>query len=302
MTRIETIGSLHAERPRSRLVQASALAGAGIALASWLTTDIGLADLASERRLANLRRFLGELVPYDLRGHVDLAGLLSWAWSRMAEHGAAATLSTLAISLAAIVLAAVFGAAASLPAARNVASASPFVHGPVSGKHKAVLWRAVPAVTRWLLIAMRAIPEYVYAFLLVAVLGGTPWPAVLALAIHNTGILGKLGGETIEDVEPGAPAALRAIGASRLQVAFTAVFPAVLGRFLVYFFVRWESCVREATVLGLLGVVSLGFWIQDARARNHYDEMMFYVLLGAALVLLGDIVSSVARRAVRRAA
>ena len=58
--------------------------------------------------------------------------------------------------------------------------------------------------------------------------------------------------------------------------------------------------MREATVLGMLGVVSLGFWIQDARARNHYDEMFFLILLGSALVLLGDLLSFVAREAVRR--
>ena len=50
----------------------------------------------------------------------------------------------------------------------------------------------------------------------------------------------------------------------------------------------------------MLGIVSLGYWIQDARARNHYDEMFFLVLLGAFLVLAGDLISALARELVRR--
>ena len=59
--------------------------------------------------------------------------------------------------------------------------------------------------------------------------------------------------------------------------------------------------MREATVLGMLGVVSLGYWIQDARAKHFYDEMLFFVALGAIIVLLGDLLSAAARRFLRRA-
>jgi ABC-type phosphate/phosphonate transport system permease subunit len=59
--------------------------------------------------------------------------------------------------------------------------------------------------------------------------------------------------------------------------------------------------VREATVLGMLGFTSLGYWIADARARDRYDEMLVLILLGAVLVLAGDFVSAVTRALVRRA-
>ena len=74
-----------------------------------------------------------------------------------------------------------------------------------------------------------------------------------------------------------------------------------LSRFLLFLFYRWETCVREATVLGMLGIVSLGYWIQDARARNHYDTMVLLVATSVAIVLIGDVVSAVARRVVREA-
>ena len=55
-----------------------------------------------------------------------------------------------------------------------------------------------------------------------------------------------------------------------------------------------------ATVLGMLGVVSLGYWIQDARSKHYYDEMLFFVALGALIVLAGDLVSALSRAALRR--
>ena len=73
----------------------------------------------------------------------------------------------------------------------------------------------------------------------------------------------------------------------------------MLPRFLLFFFYRFETCVREATVLGMLGIYSLGYWVDEARSRGRYDEMLFLVALGALLVLAADFVSWWARRAVR---
>ena len=162
-----------------------------------------------------------------------------------------------------------------------------------------MIWKSLVAVTRAFLIFVRAIPEYVWAFLFLAMLGSKAWPAVLALALHNTGILGKLGSEVVENVEPAVPKALRGLGSLRTQIAVLGMFPVVFTRFLLFFCYRWETCVREATVLGMLGFASLGYWIADARARDRYDEMLFFILLGAVLVLLGDVVSALTRRFLR---
>ena len=105
----------------------------------------------------------------------------------------------------------------------------------------------------------------------------------------------------VENLPPGPLRALRALGAGRVPLALVGVYPAALPRFLLYFFYRWETCVREATVLGMLGIVSLGYWIDDARHRFRYDEMVFWILAGAAIVLLGDLLSAVVRRWLRRA-
>ena len=314
---MRSLEQLRRERPRSRLVRVSAIAMVALALWSWTSGDVDAADLFSARRIENLERFLrDEVTPFPLRGKpFRVADALDWAGGLLASRGLAGSLQTLAISVLAISLAGI-GAVALAPfAAGNVASSDPFP--PPAGPERDPLdldpgpaarerrrrraWRALAGSARAFLILLRAIPEYVWAFLLLAMLGPSAWPAVLALAIHNSGILGKLGAETVENLDGAPLRGLWWLGARRAQIAAFAIAPLGLGRFLLYFFYRFETCVREATVLGLLGVASLGYWIQDARARHYYDEMLFFVALGAGIVLLGDLVSAIARAYLRRA-
>ncbi len=288
-------------RPRSRFARLSVFALVALAIYSWASGTFSLGSLFTERAGRNFERFLGELRPHPLAGREwDFGVFWQWLQDSLSGKGAEAVLSTVALSVAAIVLAGLGAALLSLAAARNVATPEPFVPLPRKpGAAACWLWRGVVGITRLMLIFLRAIPEYVWGFLLLALLGPGAWPAVLALALHNTGILGKLFAEAVENVEPATPRAMRALGATRLQIAAVSIFPATLGRFLLYFFYRWETCVREATVLGLLGFISLGWYIQDARARTHYDEMFLFILLGSAIILVGDLLSTLARRRVR---
>ncbi|MFQ5506811.1 MAG: PhnE/PtxC family ABC transporter permease [Planctomycetota bacterium] len=302
--RDRVIASLWRERPQNRFLRASVLAFLVLMLVSWTVGDFALEHVFSARKLGNLDRFLGEIVPEPLRGRgFDLAIAVRWISDMMSSKGWSAALLTLAISVAAIVLAALGSSMLCLPAARSFANPEPYLpmtRSPDRGRWW--LWRSVVAMSRALLIFLRAIPEYVWAFLLLAMLGTSAWPGVLALAIHNAGILGKLTAETIEDLETPSLKGLRGLGAGRLQIALFGIFPLTMPRFLLYFFYRFESCVREATVLGMLGILSLGWWIDDARSRFQYDQMLFLVLIGSAIVLAGDLVSACARALVRRAA
>ena len=313
---VPDVRALRRARPRSRLLRASAALLALVVAASWASGDLDVGDLVAGRRFTNAARFLeAELVPYPLRGRpLELEGLASWARGVLTDPERApvrSAVATLAISVLAIGLAGLAGALLAPFAARNLAAADPFAWragaSPAEARSGAPSarpgagWRALTALVRAFLILLRAIPEYVWAFLLLAMLGPSAWPAVLALAIHNAGILGRLGAESIENLDAAAPRALRIAGAGRAQIAFAAVLPAALSRFLLYLFYRFETCVREATVLGMLGVVSLGYWIQDARSRQYYDELAILVALGGAIVLVGDVVSAIARAVLRRA-
>jgi phosphonate transport system permease protein len=304
------LAALARAKPKSRLVRWSLVLLGLLVLWAWFGGEIEIADAFAPRRIENLRRFLGvDIRPYELRGKpFDLGEHLAWAWNLATDRGLSGALATLSISVLAITLAGLWGSLLMLFAARNVASREPFeswVHA--DGEHarpraQGSGWRLVCGLVRALLVFLRAIPEYIWAFLLLAMLGASAWPAVLALAIHNSGILGKLGAETVENLDPRTLRTLREAGATRAQIALAAILPLSLSRCLLYFFYRFETCVREATVLGMLGVASLGYWIQDSRTRQFYDEMLFFIGLGAAIVLAADLASMLARWIVRRAA
>jgi phosphonate transport system permease protein len=315
------VADLWRERPRSRFVRASLGLVTLLLLGSWFVGDFSLSDTFSAQRGENLSRFLSEVRPWPLRERLadgsmqnkpwDWGVFATWSSERLTDGvsgretagGLESARGTLAISVLAIVLASLASLVFCWFAARNVATPQPFAPTgvPPSARHRWA-WRIVVGGTRLFLVLARSLPEYVLAFLLLAMLQTAAWPAVLALAIHNSGILGRLNAEIIENVDARPLVALRALGASRTKIALVGIAPAMLPRFLTYFFYRWETCVREATVLGILGMASLGWLIDEAQVSGYkYDEMVFFIGLGVVIVLLGDLISAIARGIVRRA-
>ena len=302
---------LRSRRPRSRFLRFSMGFFVLLMLASWFVGDFDVADTFSSRRRENFERFAGEVRPYPLHDKPwDWEVASEWAAERLetgvsregSPGGFESAIGTLAISVLAIVLASLGSLVFCWFAARNVATPEPFAPSAAApSRARRWAWSAVVGLTRAVLILLRSMPEYILAYLIMSMLGSPAWPAVLALAIHNTGILGRLHAETIENVESRSLTALRALGAGRARIAAVGIWPAILPRFLLYFFYRWETCVREATVLGILGLASLGFLIDEAQMAFKYDEMVFFILLGVLLVLGGDLISAVCRRLVRRA-
>ncbi len=302
MNRDAVIERLWRQRSRDRFVRGSLWGGFALMILAWTLGGYDWADLFSPRRQANLARFMVEVRPFPLQG-VDWDWGIAWSWARelYAVRGAEAVRTTLGISLLAILLAGASSIVLSLPAARNLASPEPFLPlGKPPSLWIRLAWRSSCSATRIGLMLLRAIPEYLAAFLLLAIFGPTPWTAIVALAIHNAGILGRLGAESIENIPVEAPRSLRSLGAGRIRIAAWVFFPELLPRLLLYFFYRWETCVRESTVLGLLGIVSLGYWIDDARTRGQMDVLVYFVVLGVIIVIVGDAISSLARELLRR--
>lgn len=296
----DRVAALRRARPRSLFLRWSAALMGGLVVWAWLSTGPLLGRLPAERRWENFRNFVGELVPRPVRESGDWADALPWAGKLLAEDGIEALFITLGIACAGIILA----AALTLPmlplGSRRLARPDPGgVWAGKAGKTARALWSLLGQTTRFLFVLARSMPEYIVAFLLISLLGLQVWPLVLALALHNFGILGRLWGEVVENADLAAAEQGLASGSGRFAVFGLTLFPQNFNRFLIYFFYRWETCVKDATVLGMLGVLTIGKLIVLAKGF-FWDEMFFFVLLGASVILVGDLFSALLRRWLRQ--
>ncbi len=299
--------------PRDRWLRGGLVAVLFLIAVSWVAGPRLSGDLDPARRGERLARFVTKLTPEPVRPANRLAGA-GERWEAIRDHageagawavrlwrspGAGALANTVAIATAAAILAG-FGAILLLPfGTRALAAHAPYGLVAASSRAGVTVWRVTGATTRGLFILLRAVPEYIYAYLLVGLLGPGAWPLVIALALHNCGILGRLWGEVLENEPSDAPAQAMRGGAGRINTYLGALLPLCFNRFLLFFFYRWETCVREATILGMLGISSLGYHISISRNYLQYDRMLFFVLLGAAVIFAGDFLSDWLRRRLR---
>jgi phosphonate transport system permease protein len=150
-------------------------------------------------------------------------------------------------------------------------------------------------VARFLLNTCRGVSELVFALIFVAAVGLGPFPGVLALAVHNAGMLGKFYAEAIEGVDPGPIEALEAAGANRLQMIALAILPQVLPDFVAFNLYRFEVSIRSATVLGLVGAGGIGFHLISSIRLFQYQDTAVVLIMILAMVVASDRLSSYVR-------
>ncbi len=298
-SRAARVAELSRLRSRDWFLRISALVVGGAVFWAWFTSHPLLGRLSASRRWTNLQRFSEGLIPSPVRKSGDWVDALPWAWDLFTDEGFIALVTTIGIATAAIILA----GAAVLPflplASRRLSRVDPF--GLRSGRASGPVafgWRLLGPVVRFFFVLSRSVPEYLIAFLLLSLLGLQVWPLVLALAIHNFGILGRLWGEVIENTDDDSAVDLYVSGLGRSSVYATSILPRSLNRFLIYFFYRWETCIKDATVLGMLGLLTLGKLIMLSKGF-FWDRMLFYVLLGASFILVMDLSSTWLRKRLR---
>lgn len=245
-----------------------------LVVASFVSLDLQWQQFLSAEALAKMGRFLGEMaVPAS-----DPAFL---------RRLAVATVETLAMSAVGTVLAAVAGLWLALPASHDTAL------GPARAG-----WARAP--TRLLLNVLRSIPELVWAALLLISAGLGPFAGTLALAMHTTGVLGRLFAETIENAPNGAAMALRVRGVPRGRVFLYATLPQTLPQLMSYTLYRWENNIRAAAILGVVGGGGLGQMLSFHMGLFHMAETGAILMAMIALVALVDLLSWWARRVMGR--
>ena len=120
---------------------------------------------------------------------------------------------------------------------------------------------------------------------------------MLALAVHTGGVLGKLLSETVEAIDPGQVEGVVAVGASRLHTIAFGVAPQVAPSFLSYILLRFESDIRSASVIGMVGGGGIGFFLWDTIRSFNDREAATVIMLIVAMVMCVDVVSARIRRA-----
>jgi phosphonate transport system permease protein len=149
---------------------------------------------------------------------------------------------------------------------------------------------------RRLLDCCRAINEMVFALMFVVAVGLGPFAGVLALFVHTSGILGKLFSEVVEAIDPGPVEGIRATGAGKLEEIAYGIVPQVLPMWVSYALYRFESNVRSATVIGMVGAGGIGVVLWDLMRSFNYGETAAVLAIIVVTVMAIDVVSAQVRR------
>lgn len=149
---------------------------------------------------------------------------------------------------------------------------------------------------RRLMDAFRAINEIVFALLFVVAVGLGPIAGVLALAVHNIGIIAKLFSEAVEAIDPRPVEGIRATGARGIQEVTFGIVPQVLPLWSSFTLYRFETNVRSATVLGIVGAGGIGQSLYENIRSFQYAETAAIVLIVVLTVSLIDLLSAQIRK------
>lgn len=226
-----------------------------------------------EFSMTNIARFLGsDIVPHPLRiaETIDGAAIVAlghWTASIFTAEALPGIFNTVTLTMIALVVSGI-----------GALTMFPLISPKFLGKRQRVAGHAV-------LVVIRSTPEYILAYVFLQLWGPSMAPAIVALSLHNAAIIGHLIGRHTESMpnRPDAP--------SGVNLYAYDILPRVYPQFLAFLFYRWEVIMRETAILGILGIPTLGFYIDSAFADIRYDRALFLIGVTAALNIAVDMLS-----------
>lgn len=209
--------------------------------------------------------------------------VLSEAWEKSADLPALivkyfpALIETINIAAVSTIIGALAGLLLSLLGTRGLAK-----------------WPRLIPLFRRISDIMRAIPEIVIALVLIFVMGGGPVPAMIAIAIHTAGALGKMFSEVAENADLKPVEGLASTGATWTQRMLLGVLPQVAPNYVSYALLRFEINIRASAILGYVGAGGLGYELRNAMAwgPGRFDEAAAIFILLFGTIVFFDQVSS----------
>ena len=230
----------------------------------------------SEISFENMQRFFTEdIIPSPLRNGDSLSKSWEWFSDLMITQALPGIGNTLVLTQIALV-------------ATGVLSLLLF---PLISNH--FFNRGGRTIGHVLLVVMRSTPEYILAYILLQLWGPSMFPAIVALALHNGAIIGHLIGRYSTEIQ------LRVDAISGVNRYFYELVPRLYGQFLAFLFYRWEIILRESAILGILGIATLGFYIDSSIQELHFDKAIILIIITASLNVIVDAVSRYLRARLR---
>lgn len=278
-----------ADRPRASrrrvallLVSAVAVVGAWWFVLAQATGPIpGPATIVSRSAT-----FIGNLLGASVTG--TPAYLEAASWARLATLVVdTLTMSVLAMAIAGAGVLATVGFASRL-----------LTTGELGPRRRGV-GLAVLLVARGAHAVFRAVPELIWAMLIVFVLRPGILAGALALAVHEFGVLGRLGSDVVDDLDTRPLRALRSTGASSGQLLLYGALPQVLPQFVTFLLYRWEIVIRATVVVGFVTGAGLGHQLRLDLSFRRWTSVALLLAAYVVLVWVVELIAAGLRRLAR---
>ena len=275
------VGSTGARRSRSRWARWSTIAAVPGLILAWVASGVSLSGLTSDRTWMLTGRLLDDLIPPALPrgglGEVTTAVLDTLAMAVLAM--AIAVLITVVVSPWAVTTNRAGGRPAPLP---------------VRSAH----WLAW-ALARIVLLVLRSVPPTVWAVIALLALFPGVLPGALALGVYTGGVLGRLVAESWESISPAPREALVRTGVPGAVATVAAVVPASAQQLVTYTLYRFEICVRETAVVGIVGAAGLGRLLAENLNFFRFPVVTTLLIASFGVSLVSEAASRRLRRAIR---